>query len=602
MSSFLRRSLTLALAAQMIAALAAPAVSSAVVLPTVRQLSAGYGTLCMVLTNGRIRCAGSSDDGELGNGSIGDGSERAVTVSGITNAVAMDSSRISTHSCALLADGTIKCWGLNYAGAIGSGTGDIQVSVPETVVGISTATAVATGTGFSCALMADHDVRCWGSNQWGKLGVTSAISEAPTPVAVPIITDATAIAAGDEHACALRSTGTITCWGRNDYGQLGNAGPGGEQSTVTGISDAIAIAAGSGYTCAIRADHTVWCWGFAESGPGSVVGGSNTSTPVQVGAFADAVKLSAGHSHACATRSGGSVVCWGRGMEYQLGNGGSSNTSTPQTVTGVAGAANVTAGAYNSCALIVGGQVDCWGAQPNGQFGDGTTTTLASAATVDFIAPVVSAPVVRIASGRTMDGSMIPVTLAYTAADASGVSPDGQAQASMDNGVSWGADTAITNGQGSWIDSTGTWRMRAIAVDLYGNKEAGPGSAAIRPALTQQTSTAVVYGGTWRSESNFGYSGGSVKYATAAGASATYRVSARSVGFVTTRGPGRGKVRIYVDGILAATVDTYAASATRQLVIWQKTWAAVGTHTVKLVVAGTAGRPRVDLDAFAVLR
>ena len=149
MSSFLRRSLPLALAAQMIAAVAAPATASAVVLPTVRQLSAGYGTLCMVLTNGRIRCSGSSEDGELGNGSIGDGSLRAVTVSGITNAVAMDSSRISTHSCALLADGTVKCWGYNYEGAIGSGTGDIQVSVPETVVGISTATAVATGTGFS---------------------------------------------------------------------------------------------------------------------------------------------------------------------------------------------------------------------------------------------------------------------------------------------------------------------------------------------------------------------------------------------------------------------------------------------------------------------
>jgi hypothetical protein len=98
------------------------------------------------------------------------------------------------------------------------------------------------------------------------------------------------------------------------------------------------------------------------------------------------------------------------------------------------------------------------------------------------------------------------------------------------------------------------------------------------------------------------YSGGSARYASAAGASASYTFTGRSIGFVTSRGPYRGAVRIYVDGVLATTIDLYAATDTFRYVAFARTWSTSGTHTIKAVVVGTAGRPRVVVDAFEVLR
>lgn len=599
-----RRPLRAALAGLLAAALLVPAApAGAVTAPTVRQVAAGYDTICMVLTDGRIRCAGNNEDGQLGIGTLDTGSMWAVTVSGISTAVAMDVSRISTHACALLADHTVACWGLNYEGAIGSGSSAVAVPTPEKVQSIDSAVAVATGTGFSCALMADHDIRCWGSNQYGKLGVSASTTSSLVPLQVPMVTDAVAIAAGAEHACALRSGGGIWCWGSNAYGQLGNAGSGGQPSVVDGITDAIAITAGTDYTCAVRANHSIWCWGYSDDPAGSVVGGGGpTSTPVRIGSTSDAVALAGGHYHACALRSTGTAVCWGRGMEYQLGNQAAANSSGPQDVVNLAGAASLTAGAFASCALLAGGEVDCWGANADGQMGNGTDSSQADPQEVDFIAPVVGTPTVRLAAGRAMAGTSIPLYVGYTAVDANGVDPAADAQLSSDGGSSWGAGGTVTAGYGATVAPSGTWRLRVVAKDFFGNAATGAASAAFAPLAVQQTSTAIVYGGTWRSESNAGYAGGSVKYATTAGASATWKGTAKAIGLVTTRGPGRGKVKVYVDGVLVATVDTYAATTTRKLVIWQRSWATAGAHTLKLVVVGTAGRPRVDLDALVALR
>ncbi len=111
-----------------------------------------------------------------------------------------------------------------------------------------------------------------------------------------------------------------------------------------------------------------------------------------------------------------------------------------------------------------------------------------------------------------------------------------------------------------------------------------------------------MYRGVWRSASGSGFSGSSAKYATAAGASATYKVTARSVALVVAKGPGRGKLKVYVDGVLAKTVDTYRSKVQYRVQVWSRTWTAEGVHTIKIVVAGTPGRPRVDLDAFALLK
>ena len=125
-----------------------------------------------------------------------------------------------SHSCALQADTTIKCWGYNGQGQLGNGTnGDSNIAV--TLSGITGATTIETGATHSCALLADKTVKCWGNNSNGQLG--SVYPGYSTPVTVSGLNYyATEISAGASHSCALLADTTVKCWGDNLYGQLGN--------------------------------------------------------------------------------------------------------------------------------------------------------------------------------------------------------------------------------------------------------------------------------------------------------------------------------------------------------------------------------------------
>ena len=144
------------------------------------------------------------------------------------------------HTCAVLSDGTVKCWGDNSYGQLGDGT-QTQRSTPVTVFGISTATAIAAGFYHTCAVLSDGTVKCWGANWYGQLG-DGTTTERHTPVTVFGISTATAVAAGGYHTCALLSDSTIKCWGFNFWGQLGigtSTGPeycfGGQSCSTTPV-------------------------------------------------------------------------------------------------------------------------------------------------------------------------------------------------------------------------------------------------------------------------------------------------------------------------------------------------------------------------------
>lgn len=125
-----------------------------------------------------------------------------------------------THTCAVLSDGIIKCWGNNDSGQLGNGTNtDSNVSV--VVSGINNAVSVSAGFEHTCAVLSDGSIRCWGSNKWGKLG-NGTHNDSNMPVVVNDINNAENVSTGKYHTCAILSDRSIRCWGRNLHGQLGD--------------------------------------------------------------------------------------------------------------------------------------------------------------------------------------------------------------------------------------------------------------------------------------------------------------------------------------------------------------------------------------------
>jgi hypothetical protein len=221
---------------------------------------------------------------------------------------------------------------------------------------------------------------------------------------------------------------------------------------------------------------------------------------------------------------------------------------------------------------------------------------------IDHHAPLTSAPTTTLRSGTTLNGGALRVQLTWSAVD---VGPAGIAsfdvQRSYDGQAFQTIGTSVSPAF-TWSMSPGhTYRFQVRGRDKLGNIGAWKAGPTLKPALTQQTSSAVHYSGATTPTTYASYSGGSERYLGAVGASATYTTTARSLSFVTTKGPSRGTAKIYVDGVLAATVVLNAPTTTYRFVAFRQSWSMVGTHTIKVVSEGTPV-PRVDIDAFGVVR
>ncbi|MBN1655592.1 MAG: hypothetical protein JXA30_17630, partial [Deltaproteobacteria bacterium] len=175
-----------------------------------------------------------------------------------------------SHSCAILEDGTVACWGSNYKGELGNSRYKSSQSKPVLVAGLSGVVQIDLGTHNTCAVLKDKTLECWGDNEFGQVGDGSTTRrDEPTRV-VDLSGSVAQVALGDGHTCALLTNGTVQCWGDNEHGQLGDGSTTSSTSpkTVPGLSEVAQIACGDRATCALIKNGTVRCWGLDCGGLG----------------------------------------------------------------------------------------------------------------------------------------------------------------------------------------------------------------------------------------------------------------------------------------------------------------------------------------------
>jgi alpha-tubulin suppressor-like RCC1 family protein len=359
----------------------------------VTALAAGADFLCGLTAGGDVRCLGDNRYGQLGNGNTTD-AYAAGDVSGLGAGVTAIAAG-NDAACALSGDGTLRCWGNNADGLLGSGASTLSttpVAVNTLATGIA---AAAPGDDFSCVLTITGGVSCIGSNAFGQIG-NGGTDDARIPHGVKDLSSGvSAVAAGADFACALTAAGAVKCWGNNANGQLGNGTT--ELSRVpadvSGLGSGVrAIAAGVGFACAVADGGGVQCWGSNRSGQLGAGARTVASTPVTVtGLASGATALGTGPDFACALTTAGTVRCWGSNAYGQLGDGSTAGSLQPVTVKGLEGVTALAVGYDYACALDTAGGVHCWGRNDRGQLGDGSQDNSAVPVTVTGLGGAVTA-------------------------------------------------------------------------------------------------------------------------------------------------------------------------------------------------------------------
>ena len=302
------------------------------------------------------------------------------------------------HACAVTAAGGVLCWGANDFGQLGDGTTTTPAK-PVSVTGLPATTAVvslAAGSEYTCALTGAGSVWCWGDNSAGQLG-DGTFTQSSLPVQVlnsggdAALSGVIAIAAGQNHACAVAGDGAAVCWGDNTRGELGNGSYLGSNLPVpvSGLTDGVAaISAGSYFTCAITTAETASCWG--EGSSGQLGSGSAVGVPVPTTVVADStghaplngvVAVSAGVENACAVSTSGTAFCWGANNSGQLGNGATGASSSmpvavlsPDGQSVLTGVTSLKGGLDDFCAVTSAGAAYCWGVNQRAQIGEATSS------------------------------------------------------------------------------------------------------------------------------------------------------------------------------------------------------------------------------------
>jgi alpha-tubulin suppressor-like RCC1 family protein len=307
-------------------------------------ISGGDRSVCGVRSDHAVWCQGYDGNGELGQ-------HHGVAVGSPTPVIPgagpwLSGSTGDEGGCGVQSNGTLWCWGDATNGQTGVGGATGNVTTP-TAGPADLWSEVSVGETHTCGVTTSGSLYCWGENSSGQLGQGDTTDQ-PAPVAVGASGVGTwsAVSAGYYSTCAIAATGAnaggLYCWGMNSSGQVGNGGTAVQTSPVhLGSATWSAVAAGRQHTCGVRTAGTLWCWGangFGQLGQGGAAGTpANATSPQQVGSATTWSSVGAGYEFSCAGQGDGTLWCWGRNDVSQLGDRTGTTRTSPTRVNGYAG-------------------------------------------------------------------------------------------------------------------------------------------------------------------------------------------------------------------------------------------------------------------------
>ena len=454
-------------------------VSISAVDPTGR-IAAGDKHTCAIAVDDTIWCWGDNTYSQLGSSLFAD--EFSLVP---VQTTALPGTRIAkrivvgaNHTCVLATDGTVWCWGYNGYGSIGVADGNQSDPVQVTLG--ATATMIAAGGFTTCAVLSDNSVKCWGRNNKGQLGNgTSGTAAVNSPVYASLVPASFTVAhmeIGATHTCAVSGVGATWCWGEFTNGRLGTTGLSNAvtpSATASLGSTASEVAAGGAHTCALLSTGSVTCFGNNNMGQlGQVLATASSSSPTLVNLASTATHVAAGGQFTCVLLSTATVHCFGDNASGQLGSGASGSVrETAAVVTGLTGTViDVTTGTSHACAVMSTGEVRCWGLNDFGQLGIGSQSNVSSATAIASlnVVPTTTIPITvaptTIAPTTTIPITVAPTTIAPTTVAPTTVAPSTVAPTTIATTTNPPTTVETTSTSTTWASTSTTSTPEALVM------------------------------------------------------------------------------------------------------------------------------------------
>ena len=329
-------------------------------------IALGEAHTCALLDDSSVWCWGSNSVGEAGFEASDEQLLNPTKVELIGGVVDLDAG--SLHTCALLDDGSVWCWGDNYNGQLGNGTFG-NTDGPTRVDSAVRFVAISVG-GNTCGIDTASEVWCW-----GLVSSDEGWDYSASPQKVDNLSGVREVSVGGGHVCAVDDQNGLYCWGSNNQGQVGNGSRDGVPTPVPILSNVAQVSAGGEYTCFVLLDERAGCWGVNSS---FQLGNGNKKprlTPIVNNMFGPSQFVSAGNLGSCSLKVNKRLWCWGKNESGQIGIGRTSPAlvARPYQIKTKVRFQAVERGHYHTCAISLTSQLFCWGNNYYGSVGDGTT-------------------------------------------------------------------------------------------------------------------------------------------------------------------------------------------------------------------------------------